>query len=156
MRPVTGSPLGSVGRGGLFKRFGISLRVGLQTNSALIVVECRGRAWSPASTWPSCLPTGLAAPPARVAAAAKSAPAAAGRLRTRFVDVEAAAAELVSVERGDRLLRLIVGRHFHEREAAGPARRHIAHDRDPFDRSRTTEELLKLRFAGLVRKVSYV
>src|SRR5712671_2528851 len=69
---------------------------------------------------------------AAVAAAAAEAAAPAAEspfgLGPRLVDGQRAAAHLERVELAGRLLRLFIGRHFDECEAAGPAGGRVAHD----------------------------
>src|SRR5262249_20001152 len=71
-----------------------------------------------------------------------------------LVSRQDSAAHLCSVQRGDRVLRLLVRAHFHEREPARTARHLIAHHRHRFDGSRAREQLLELRFSRFVREVS--
>ena len=78
------------------------------------------------------------------------------RLRTRFVHGEVAAAVVVVVQRGDRLLRVLVGRHLDEREAARAAGGHVAHHVDAFHRAGAGKQLLEVLFDGLVRQVADV
>jgi hypothetical protein len=76
------------------------------------------------------LSSGCALParfPPTVAAAAETAAAAASRLRTGLIDGEISAANLRSVERGDRLLRFLVRAHFNEPESASASGHLIAH-----------------------------
>src|SRR5439155_26488450 len=75
-------------------------------------------------------------------------------LRTRFVDCEAAPAELKRVQLRDRLLRLFVRRHFDEREPARASCGHIAHHLDRLDGSGARKEFLELRFARFVGQIS--
>src|SRR6266545_1672875 len=98
-------------------------------------------------------PTALAA---AVATAATVCASAARGLRARLVDGEAAAAELMLVEHRDRLLRILVGRHFDEREAARAARGHITHHVDAVDRARGREERAEVLVVGVVREVADV
>src|SRR6185295_5527329 len=98
---------------------------------------------------------------ARVAAAIAVSAAAAEsarsfRLRTRLVDRQAAAAQLIVVQLGNGLLRLFVRAHLHEREPARPARGHVAHHLHRFDGAGAGEQVLQVVFAGLVRKISHV
>src|SRR5205823_3506425 len=77
------------------------------------------------------LPAGFLASPATAATAttpAAATPASAESttttttrlLRPRFVDRQRASAEALLVELRDRILRILIGRHFHEREATRP------------------------------------
>jgi hypothetical protein len=56
-----------------------------------------------------------------------------GRFGTRFVNGEATPAELIFIQLGDGLLRLLVRGHFHERKATRPPGGHVTHDPDRFD-----------------------
>src|SRR4051812_11605570 len=75
-------------------------------------------------------PATRAAAIAAVAAAAE--PAGALRLRARLVHGQAASAKLVVVQLADRLLRLFVGAHLHERKTARASGRHVTHHLDGF------------------------
>src|SRR6185295_9579666 len=78
------------------------------------------------------------------------------RLRTRFVDVEAAAAKLKVVQLVDRFGCFLVRSHFHEGEPAGAAGGHVAHHLHRFDGAGAGEQVLKIGFTGFVRQVSNV
>src|SRR6185503_11461770 len=84
------------------------------------------------------------------AAAASATPAAkaAFRLRPRFVHDQRATIHLLFVELGDRLLRVVIGCHFDESEAAGPARRHVPHHPDRFHFADPAKQLGKLVLRG--------
>jgi hypothetical protein len=73
-----------------------------------------------------------AATPSAAATIRPAAPGAFG-LRTRFVHVQRAAAELRSIERRNRPFSLGFIRHFHERETTGPARIAIGFNADPLN-----------------------
>src|SRR5262245_45714071 len=93
------------------------------------------------------------------AVAAASAPAAAESalgLRTRLVHDQRATLHLLFVELADRLLRFLVGAHLHEREAAGPAGRHVAHHANAVDLARPAEQFGELIFGRRVWKVADV
>src|SRR5262245_27398489 len=81
-----------------------------------------------ATTTAAATVAATAATAAATEAAATATPEAApGRLGSRFVDREGAAAELRLVELIDRPLGVVVGGHLDEREAARSPRRHVAH-----------------------------
>src|SRR5262245_37744679 len=82
---------------------------------------------------PDCSATVLPARFAPTMATAETA-AAARRLWTRLIHGEVSAANLRSVERGDRVLRLLIRAHLYEPKAASPAGRLIAHDLRRFHR----------------------
>src|SRR5437899_5215864 len=92
---------------------------------------------------PSSLPARFGSATAR-GVAAEAAAASVRRLRTRFVDGEAATADLVRVQLGDRPLRLFLRAHFDECEPACPPGGHVAHHFHRFARSRAREKLLEL------------
>jgi hypothetical protein len=105
--------------------------------------------------------TATAASTAEATAAAATTAAAAAAAATaalhRFIHAERAAAELLSVERCDRCLRVFVARHRHEREPARTAGLAIHYDRDLFDRSTFfTERSTELVLGRRVRQVSNV
>jgi hypothetical protein len=58
------------------------------------------------------------------------------------------------IQLGDGPPRFVVRAHFHEREPASPAGRHVAHHLDGFHCPRLAEELLELRFPRLEGQVS--
>src|SRR6185436_15781602 len=91
---------------------------------------------------------------ATVAAAAESTRAL--RLRTRFVDGEAAAAKLKVIQLVDRFGCFLVRAHFHEGEPARAAGGHVAHHLHRFDGAGAGEQVLKIGFTGFVRQVSNV
>src|SRR4051812_16567564 len=98
---------------------------------------------------------------AAVAAAAEAPPTAVAaragrRLRARLVHGEVAAAELMVVQLLDRVLRVLVGRHFDEREAAGAAGRLIAHHVDAVDRADRAKQRAEILVVGVVGKVADV
>src|SRR5688572_6741419 len=78
------------------------------------------------------------------------------RHRLRLVDGEVTAAKIVIVQLLDRLLRLFVGAHLNEAEAARSTGSHVAHDLDAFDRAAAREELFEILLPRAVRKVSHV
>src|SRR6185295_10951827 len=95
--------------------------------------------------------------PATSTVAAKAATAAAKRrLRTRFVDHQAASAELRLVQLGDRARGLFARAHFDERKPAGSSRGGVTHDVDRLDLTRPREQLLELRFTDFVRKIANI
>src|SRR5829696_3573373 len=89
-------------------------------------------------------------PLASAAAVASAAPATAVEspfgLRAGLVHYERASIHLLFMELGDGLLRVIVGRHFDERESAGAAGRHVPHYPDVVHLARTAEQLGELFF----------
>src|SRR5687768_12907172 len=88
--------------------------------------------------------------------AAATATATTHRLGPRLVDHQGAPFHLEFVQLGDSLLSFLVAGHFNEPESTCPARGHVAHDARAFHGPRPAEELGKLRFTGLIRKVSHV
>src|SRR5207342_931533 len=93
------------------------------------------------------LPTRLATSAATAATtpvAAKPAAAAEAtfRFRAGLVHRQRASAHLELVEFRGSLLRFLVRRHLDEREAAGTARRSVAHHSDGLDVARLTEQFL--------------
>src|SRR3954469_4924737 len=107
------------------------------------------------------LPARFAVAAARAAAIAAVAAAAAEsaralRLGARFVDGQPAAAQLVVVQLGDRLLRLVVRAHLHERETARAPGRHVAHHLHRFHGAGAGEQILQIGLAGFVRKIAHV
>src|SRR5438105_3998319 len=91
---------------------------------------------------PARLPApGSAAAPVSAKAAATAAPEAPFGFGPRFVDRQCAAAHLVLVEFGRRLLRFLVGRHLYESEPARTAGRGIAHHSNRLDIARLAEQL---------------
>ena len=107
--------------------------------------------WIPPLSCLSELPAGFRAATARIAA---SEPAtAAGGLRTRFVDGQATAAELMTVQVGDGLLGVSVGAHFDECESArtsGFAINRHHHVRGFGDRCEVSSEICFGRAVGEV------
>src|SRR5262245_6597999 len=99
---------------------------------------------------------------ASAVAAATTTTAAAGATPTRrplarLAHRERTAAERLPVQRRDRRLSLIVGRHLDEREAARPAGFPVGDDLDLLDLAAVLlEERAKLRFLGLVGEVSNI
>src|SRR5262249_6828066 len=77
-------------------------------------------------------------------------------LGTRLVDHERPAFHLLLVELADRLLRFVVGAHLHEREAASPAGRHVAHHANTLDLAGAAEHFGELILGRGVRKVADV
>src|SRR5688500_16581526 len=88
----------------------------------------------------------IAAAPAASAAAESAAATWARRLRPRFIHGQRASAHLVAVELRDRLLRIIVARHFDEGEAARAPGDAVAHDGDGLDLARLPEQRLEILF----------
>src|SRR5262249_41684829 len=78
--------------------------------------------------------------------AAEVAAATARCLGTGLVHSQVSAAHLSSVQRSDRLLRLLVCAHLDEREAARAAGHLIAHDRHRVDGASLPEQVLQLGF----------
>src|SRR5262247_1936957 len=75
----------------------------------------------------------------------------------RLAHGERTATERLPVQRRDRRLSLVVGRHLDEREAARPAGFPVGDDLDLLDLAAVLlEERAKLRFLGLVGEVSNV
>jgi hypothetical protein len=107
-----------------------------------------------AATAAAASTTTTAAVTATATAAAET--AAGFRPGTCFVDREAAAAELILIELGDRFLRLFVGAHLDECKPAGTASGHVAHEFDVVNCSGARKELLKIAFARFVRQISYI
>src|SRR3954468_10127387 len=117
---------------------------------------------------PSKLPARFGATSAAVAATAAAAVAAAAeattavaaragrRLRARLVHGEVAAAELMVVQLLDRVLRVFVGRHFDERETAGPAGRLVAHHVDAVDGADRAKQRAEILVVSVVGKVADV
>jgi len=70
------------------------------------------------------------------------------RLFVRFVHDQRATIHLLFVELGDRLLRVVIGCHLDESEAAGPARRHVPHHPDGFHLADPAKQLGKLVLRG--------
>jgi hypothetical protein len=116
------------------------------------------------------LPAGLAASAATAAAAASTAsapattavaessatkPAPTRRLGTRLVHGKRATPELRLVQLINGLLRIVIVRHFNEREATRAPGSHVTHDTDRVDGSNSTEQLFQLSFSGLVRKITH-
>src|SRR5262249_20936300 len=100
------------------------------------------------------------APPAPVAAAVPAAAraaatAAAGSALARLVHVQVAALEVAPVELLDGLLRLLVGGHLDEAEAARAAGAAGAHHRRCFAGPRLREQLAQLFARGVEREISY-
>src|SRR6516165_3886322 len=89
-----------------------------------------------------------------ITAVSTAAPEATFRLGTRLVDGERTTAHLVLIELRRGLLGFFVGGHFNEREAARPARGSVAHHTDRLHGACAAKELLELRFARGVWKVS--
>src|SRR5262245_36907370 len=89
-------------------------------------------------------------------AAAPEAATTGGRLGSGLIDGQASAADLGSVQRRDRLLRLVVRAHLDEREAARTAGHLIPHDGHRLDRARPPEQLLQLAFTRFVRQIADV
>src|SRR5262249_47722742 len=105
------------------------------------------------------LPSRLAAPAGVAAAAvavAASAAEATFRFWPRFVHRQRTSTELILVEFARRLLRLVVGRHLDEGEAASAPRGGVAHHTDRFDFPCLAEKLLEFRFTRAVGKVADV
>src|SRR5688572_4199794 len=102
----------------------------------------------------SAAATATAAIAALEAAATTAAPT--HRLGPRLVDHQGAPFHLEFVQLGDSLLSFLVAGHFNEPESTCPARGHVAHDARAFHGPRPAEELGKLCFAGLIRKVPHV
>src|SRR5947208_11051232 len=102
MRPTAGVPTGSLGRPTFPDRCIVFI---------FITGKPRGRTYACLDI--SHLPARLGA----TALAAATIEAAARRLRTRLVDLEAAATELIVVQLADRFLRLVVRAHLDESES---------------------------------------
>ena len=96
-----------------------------------------------------------AAAEATAAAAAETATTAPIRFGPRLVHGEIAAAQRILVELLNRLLRILVGGHLHEREAARAARHLIAHDGDRLDLTGLSEEILQILLAGAEREIAH-
>src|SRR5262249_58627489 len=110
---------------------------------------------SPSDQFFITLPARLAAAAgaATIAAVAAAAAEATFRFRPRLVHGQRTPAHLVLVQLARGLLSFLVGRHFDERETAGPARRGVAHHTHRFDSPGAAEQLLQLRLTGRVRKI---
>ena len=94
-----------------------------------------------------------AAPAATVAAAATGR---ASFTRACFVYGQRPAVNGFAIEFSDRLLRILLRAHRHEREAARFAGKLILHQRDLLDWSRLSEKILKIGFGRVEGKISYV
>ena len=114
-----------------------------------------GRMAEKRTTSRTARPPAAATAASAATAAAESAPAPA-RLRPRLIHGEVTPAELLVVQRADRFLRVVVGRHVDEGESARPSRRHVAHDVDGLDRARAAEQVLQILLGHRVREVSDV
>src|SRR5687767_10611775 len=90
-----------------------------------------------AETAAAAVDAAAVATPAAVTAATEAARPL--RSRPRLVHREITAAEVGVVQLVDRLLRVLVGRHLDEREAARPPRGHVAHHLDGIDGARSRE-----------------
>src|SRR5262245_26657241 len=88
--------------------------------------------------------------------ATETAAAASRGFRTCFVDGETPSAKLATVELADGALRLFISAHLDEPKAARASCHLIAHHGDRFNRSRTCEQSLQLRFAHFVGQISDV
>src|SRR5205823_883008 len=92
-------------------------------------------------------------PAAATPASAESTTTAATRLlRPRFVHRQRASTEALLVELRDRILRVLIGRHFHEREAARPAGFAIPHDVHGRDIAGFRKQRGEVVFIGVVRE----
>src|SRR5438270_1860411 len=87
---------------------------------------------------------------AGTAARARVATATAVGLGARDLDLHPPAVELPTVEVGDGLLRLLVGRHLHEAEALGATAELIGDDAGGHDRARLREEAVETLVRGVV------
>src|SRR5712671_7741539 len=87
--------------------------------------------------------------------AAPSPASAAFGFRPRFVDVQGAPTGLGTVERGDRLISILVAGHFHEAKAAGAPGIAVRHDTDTVDLPICLEHLAKLVFGGAEAQIAY-
>jgi hypothetical protein len=92
---------------------------------------------------------------AATGSAAKGPTATAFGLRTRFVHVQSAAAELSSVQSGYRALRLAFIRHFNESEASRSACIAIGFDADPLNLAVSLKEGTHALFGGAEVEVPY-
>jgi len=99
--------------------------------------------------------TATTATPALVAATPAAAPARALFARTRFVDRESAALEVLLVEHFNGLISFSLRAHLDEGEAAGTAGRPILHDVDRHDRASLGEIVLEVVFGGVIGEVTY-
>src|SRR5579862_466753 len=93
-----------------------------------------------ATTMATAITSTAAAPaPSAVAStaavAASTTTAATFGLRTRFVHVDGAAADLRTVQSRDRLVSIFIAGHLHETEAARTPRVAVGHDADPVNLS---------------------
>src|SRR5436190_2536993 len=77
-----------------------------------------------------------------------------GDLRTRFVDLQAASAELKLVQLADGLFRFGVRTHFDKSKSAPASGRGVAHDRHSLDVAGAREQLLEFRFPRFIGKVA--
>jgi hypothetical protein len=99
----------------------------------------------------------MAAAPAATARTPKptTATAAPVDFRTRFVDVQAPAAQLAAIECRDGLLGLIVVRHLHERKTPRSARIPVRHDTDAFHCPVDIKKSPYLFFTGAKSQIAY-
>src|SRR5215203_3398785 len=91
--------------------------------------------------------TAAATAAAAAAATSTEAATAAGRLRTRLIHCQVAAAKLRIVQLVDRVLRVFLRHHLDERKSARPPGGHVANDVHRFDLSDTAEQIVQLLFA---------
>jgi hypothetical protein len=96
---------------------------------------------------------------ATTAATASTAPASSAgrtiRLRSRFVDVDSASAELRSIQPCDCLLPIFVAGHLDESEASGPAGVAVGHDADAIHLSIGLEGLPQFVFTGVEAEIPH-
>src|SRR5262245_31918754 len=109
------------------------------------------------------LPAATATPPAAAAATASTSTtatattettAAPRRHRPRFVHGERPASEALLVELRDRILRILLGRHFHEREAASASGLAVPHDANSRHLARLRKQLIQVVFIDVVREIA--
>jgi hypothetical protein len=100
--------------------------------------------------------TATAAAARRLAAAVSAAAAAALFTGLGFVDLEVAAAEILTVGGADRLVHGIVGIHGHEREAAGLAAVAVDREVDVGHLAVLGEQVLEFLLGRLERQVAYI
>src|SRR5207253_10071859 len=105
---------------------------------------------------PPPAPTAAATTAAAAPAPAESAAAATRLLWPRLVDRQRSPAEALFVELGDRILRILIGRHFHEREAARPAGLAIPHHVHGRDVAGFRKERREIVFIGVVREIANI
>src|SRR5688572_14363628 len=123
-------------------------RQGRSRDAGMAVEQARG-----------ALPARLAATAATAAATAATvaaATAAARRLRPSLIDGQPAAAERAIVQLRHGSLRVLIGGHFDEGEAACATRLAVPHDVHRFDGTSLGKERLQVVFVGFVGKVADV